>query len=704
MPKFKGITVKVETQNGVELDEYGVRKMSSRNFCSSYIQAETDVSFQISLTPDIKFFKDYYEALGIRPSRKITRPRRYRHQSRRPLPSDDDYMNELDESDELDEWDYKELNQIYTNKRSKLPAKGPQEFHLLATIYIDGRVKYERQAIVYLDPSHHNVSRADGKVWVQARYSKANDGTIVEHKWVFKDVGIETMFDKLLLSGDVKEENNKEDEDTIIEAMNSLGTEERDGDKEEANAGVIKITLQRVTLGKEYKDEDFDTPYREDEDVDVDMADANKVTHTTRLTKGRGFYNVVPVITYKALEESEYATFKFFYRSKDILRKFGFANFPQSPRLPPTTIARGRLQETMSFMTPLSVSNLHPLGMTPPTLRTIGQKSSENQSSEKKTGDDKGNEDITKLSKNSIMKSSFTTFRDSRKIDALKGKGKDQITTPLGVLRPVNINKQHVPRSSSPNADINSPSDSEEDSDQITKSFTQSFKGTSKSPVNNPSNEANKNEETPPAISKSLTKHALHGLASSSSADALPALGNKSDKFTAIRHPNESEPAGSDADDEADSSEVESKDAVTNLQITSIDTSNGISENRDDRGLHEEMKDITIAQPGMKRKSRSSSGDNVDTDNDDDDEVHKDSGAGPACLSTIALLKYKKPRSSSSTPSGYCAGSDSSAGHTSDNTTPKPSPPPLLSLLPGITVTAPSGDEAEGEQAEEVSR
>jgi len=105
MPEYKGVTIKVTTQEGVELDEYGVKSMTRHNFCSAYVQSETDVSFKISLTPDISFFEGgRHESPRSRLSRRITRPSRYhhRHRNRSPSPSDDDYMSESDERDSRD--------------------------------------------------------------------------------------------------------------------------------------------------------------------------------------------------------------------------------------------------------------------------------------------------------------------------------------------------------------------------------------------------------------------------------------------------------------------------------------------------------------------------------------------------------------------------------------------------------------------------
>src|ERR1700733_9984272 len=105
MPAYKGVTIKVTTQEGVELDEYGLKSMTRRNFCSAYVQSETDVSFKISLTPDISFFEEgCHESPGSCPSRRISRPNRYhhRHRNRSSSPSGDDYMSESDEWDSRD--------------------------------------------------------------------------------------------------------------------------------------------------------------------------------------------------------------------------------------------------------------------------------------------------------------------------------------------------------------------------------------------------------------------------------------------------------------------------------------------------------------------------------------------------------------------------------------------------------------------------
>ena len=80
--------------------------------------------------------------------------------------------------------------------------------------------------------------------------------------WVFKEVGIETVFDKLMISGgpDSDEKIEKMDEDQIISAMNTTGREE---EEEHPRAGMITVTVKRVVLQNFYQDEGASLYHRE---------------------------------------------------------------------------------------------------------------------------------------------------------------------------------------------------------------------------------------------------------------------------------------------------------------------------------------------------------------------------------------------------------------------------------------------------------
>lgn len=139
---------------------------------------------------------------------------------------------------------------------------------------------------MYLDPDDVDYNLPDGKVQMKTRWVEGRDGRLKEHAWVFKDVGIETVFDKMLISGDhqvVSGNVNKRDEDAIIAAMESTGLEP-DGDikrEEKSQVGQIVVEIQRVKLGEKWDDKNFRAKFKEDDVKDVDMEGANSdITHT----------------------------------------------------------------------------------------------------------------------------------------------------------------------------------------------------------------------------------------------------------------------------------------------------------------------------------------------------------------------------------------------------------------------------------------
>lgn len=61
-------------------------------------------------------------------------------------------------------------------------------YALLTSLYLDGRRLPERKVVVYLDPDDEDFSDPNGKVSFKHRWVQADDGTMTEHAWVFKEV------------------------------------------------------------------------------------------------------------------------------------------------------------------------------------------------------------------------------------------------------------------------------------------------------------------------------------------------------------------------------------------------------------------------------------------------------------------------------------------------------------------------------------
>lgn len=116
---------------------------------------------------------------------------------------------------------------------------------------------------------------------------QGKDGAVEEHAWVFKDVGIETVFDRMLIaeSHNQAEGVNELDEDAMIAAMNAteLSAEGNIKNEEKSSIGQILIVVQRICVGVKWKEENYRPKHRNDQADDIEMNDlGNNITHTTK--------------------------------------------------------------------------------------------------------------------------------------------------------------------------------------------------------------------------------------------------------------------------------------------------------------------------------------------------------------------------------------------------------------------------------------
>ena len=181
MPHLRGVTVHVTAQ-GKNLQEWGtqyLRQHNETNRVSAYIQSTTDVSFQISLQPEIPFPPPDTLRGGNVSTKKQSRHRRACSAAR----STDQDRGEMGSSNTL--------SSPVRPTRKPQSDSGP-DFAFLAVLYLDGRSKAERKIIVYTDPADKDFNSPDGKVAFKHRWVQSANGKMIEHAWVFKEKAIET--------------------------------------------------------------------------------------------------------------------------------------------------------------------------------------------------------------------------------------------------------------------------------------------------------------------------------------------------------------------------------------------------------------------------------------------------------------------------------------------------------------------------------
>lgn len=273
MPTLQNVTVHVTDDQGNVFQEWGIQSLKNYPKASAYIKSTTDMPFRVYIQPMIPYPDPEAPSAG-RPSSSCTRS-----------DSDSKSSNRHSKS----ERSHKDKGSSFSSPlRSSRHHDSPSlpNFDFLASLYVDGRQIPERRTVVYLDPRDPDFTPPSGKVRFKSRLVQGHDGIVKELAWVFKDVGIETSFEKLLIS---KEGHSTRDfdepvEDALIRGMNStfLSSENGFGQQKAGKVGQIVVTLERVQLGRKSVDPNYHTKHREGDQEDCDMFGTERdITHTT---------------------------------------------------------------------------------------------------------------------------------------------------------------------------------------------------------------------------------------------------------------------------------------------------------------------------------------------------------------------------------------------------------------------------------------
>jgi len=263
MPTLRGITVQVITEPEEPLQEWGVQQFPKSNTVSCYIKSSAGVRFEIALRPEIPYHSGFYKDFEHQ-----ARPGRSGHRR-----SSDRY--------------YISIPPVNGSPRERT-ARVP-DFHLIASLYLDGRSKPERRAIIYLDPNANEFRQPDGRAHLKTRWVEALDGSLREHSWYFSEVKMETLFDQLFLDKSTNNPSDQmssadDDDGELAAALNAMGMNvERDNAREEnLRVGQIVVEVQRIVLGARWENRRFKPKHREGQDEDVEMGSAgvDKVSHT----------------------------------------------------------------------------------------------------------------------------------------------------------------------------------------------------------------------------------------------------------------------------------------------------------------------------------------------------------------------------------------------------------------------------------------
>ena len=274
MPHLRGVSVHVTDSHGKNLQEWGIRYLRQHNEgrrVSAYIQSTPDISFQVSLQPNIPFTEHLPPPAILGGDNVSTRKK-----SGRLTAGPGNLSTKQDHETKSNVTLTSPVRSSTTPKDHSTP-----DFAFLASLYLDGRRLPERKIIVYIDPADKDFNSPDGKVAFKHRWVQAANGKMIEYAWVFKEQAIETVFDKLVIAGC---ESKVEDQDdaALIKAMESSGIDGQEKKEKESKVGQIVVELRRIMLGEKRVEPNFRSSHQEGQEEDIDMAGAPRaITHAT---------------------------------------------------------------------------------------------------------------------------------------------------------------------------------------------------------------------------------------------------------------------------------------------------------------------------------------------------------------------------------------------------------------------------------------
>lgn len=143
------------------------------------------------------------------------------------------------------------------------------------SVYLDGRIKPERQFILFLDHDSPFFTGSHGSIYVDSRLVLSADGQVYHYCWVFGETGIGHLLTKLSVN------ESKQDDDGDLASIMNGSRLDQEGEKHQL--GTIRVTLTRVNVTTPYSKVNRYKPHHHEHDVDdIDMTQAGgDVENTT---------------------------------------------------------------------------------------------------------------------------------------------------------------------------------------------------------------------------------------------------------------------------------------------------------------------------------------------------------------------------------------------------------------------------------------
>lgn len=328
MPLRHGLNVSVISTELEKFTEYGVDTRSRSKLVTAKIEAKTGVHFQIAIRPEYPFPTEQSKKRGssILAGRqsgfhsdnpyeeKPSTPRKRKREANVSVldtsSAGEDQRKEA-HHDKVND-DLKPRSTHFKKSEPGLPLSVssessnpnalsesagnpnpiPPPFDLIVEVFIDGRTKAEIRSALYLNPSNPYYSPADvilkgRRVWAPSRRGEPMRSCIYD--WVFTDVGIEVLFERMDVEDTIDDVGKETGGDPEVAGLanllqNTANVASQDEEDQELKIGKIEVVFNRAILGSSGcptgAPRDLNDP--EEAQTAPQKAIGKDVTHTTR--------------------------------------------------------------------------------------------------------------------------------------------------------------------------------------------------------------------------------------------------------------------------------------------------------------------------------------------------------------------------------------------------------------------------------------
>ncbi|EKG15105.1 hypothetical protein MPH_07702 [Macrophomina phaseolina MS6] len=340
--KYEGFTVNLTTEVSADyadtpLKEYGIKRPKAgmnRHIASCYVESVEGLRFAVQIKADDPFpyRQDQLEAtdqaLACEGGAEVKEVGNQKIKSE----FEDAHSTKLEDG----HYQADDCRRRISARKNSIGTEYPYNF--VVGIHIDGKDSSEIERYVYIDPSYQPAlpGLLRHRQYLNHSLKRDRNGRVRKYYWIFQDAGgIGELLDSI---NNLAIDESTRPVDVDRELTSALASAQLHNENDTSSFGQIKVVIRRVIINRDVRLvgeswSGFVSP------ENAKGMHGGNVKHSAAYQRD-GIYQhpqTTSLLSYRQYVKGEepYATFIFYYRSRDVLKKFGFVKEKSADELAP---------------------------------------------------------------------------------------------------------------------------------------------------------------------------------------------------------------------------------------------------------------------------------------------------------------------------------------------------------------------------------